>query len=224
MMKLSIKMLLRTQKFIKFLNFIERDLIKVFLVISILIFTYNVLATTYTKIPELSIINTYCGLLIDKLYPIIESKDGTLITIAAVFIGIYFTIFSLLSSVKRESTYGILDQENFEYLLKYIFFAFLGSFGYLVFSIFFYYFSSGYYYQVISLLLLIYMFLSALRLGTIIFITYWNDIKNFRENFEKDQEEYIKSQNLQKRINAFLDEYENKKQIEENKRFEKESN
>lgn len=138
------------------------------------------------------------------LKKILVSKDGTLITVAAVFIGIYFTVFSLLSSIKIESTFAILTEDNFKRLLKFIRNAFIGSFIYLFYSLFSGLLINEWVSSIVTIALLLYMLLSALRFGAIIYSIFSNDLKKFHEQLEKDQREKERLLNLNKRLEAFL--------------------
>lgn len=135
-------------------------------------------------------------------------KDGTLITIAAVFIGIYFTVFTLLSSLRVESTFSILTEENFFKLLKYIRNAFIGSFLYLFYSLFSPLISIMWIKILISMSLLLYMLFSALRFGAIIYVIFSRDVKKYYAELEIEKIKLRKRENLEKKIEMFLDEQE----------------
>jgi len=146
-------------------------------------------------------------------------KDSTLITIAAVFIGIYFTVFTLLSSIKVESTFSILTKDNFNKLLRYIKNAFIGSFIYLFFSLFSNSITNDWYLAIISLVLLLYMLLSALRFGMIIYLIFSRDVKKYYESLEEEQITMRKRENLYKKMEIFLDNEETKRNEEYSRQF-----
>lgn len=149
----------------------------------------------------------------------LKEQDGTLITIAAVFIGIYFTVFTLLSSMKIESTFSILTKNNFNKLVKYIRNAFIGSFLYLLFSVFSPIVINDWIYTVIALTMLLYMLLSALRFGMIIYLIFNRDVKKYYDHLEIEKLEKRKMQNLMKRMEQFLDQYEKEKGKEYSREF-----
>lgn len=147
----------------------------------------------------------------------LQKKDSTLITIAAVFIGIYFTVFTLLSSIKVESTFAILTKQNFEKLLRYIKNAFIGSFLYLLFSLFSPIDTRSWIVSIIALLLLLYMLLSALRFGTIIYLIFSRDVKKYYETLESEKIKQRKRENLFSRMEIFLEAEEKKRNHEHSK-------
>lgn len=150
---------------------------------------------------------------------ILAEKDSTLITIAAVFIGIYFTVFTLLTSIGIESTFAILTRGNFDKLVKYISRAFFGSFIYLFFSLFYDIFPMNSYFSIISLSLLLYMLLSALRFASIIYLIFTQEVKKYYKRLEGEKRKQNELENLYKRLNNFLAEEEIKKQTEYSKNF-----
>jgi hypothetical protein len=136
------------------------------------------------------------------------SKDGTLITIAAVFIGIYFTVFSLLSSIKIESTFAILTEKNFDKLLQFIKNAFVGSFVYLFFSLISPTIKNDWMVAVLTITLLLYMLLSALRFGIIIYFIFKNDVKKFYKNLDLEKKQKREQEILFHKLEKFLNDYE----------------
>lgn len=197
-------------KFIKIkdnqLAFLEQNLIK--LIISLLLlFLFINKILLYTSIK-------YGWIAFDEYFlnvfrPALEAKDSTLITIAAIFIGIYFTLFTLLSSIKIDSTFSILTKDNFERLIIYIRNAFIGSFLYLFFSLFSTSILNEWIWTVVGLTFLLYMLLSAFRFGIIIYLIFTRDLKAFYDQLEKERFERIRQQNLIIRLEEFLDEHEN---------------
>ncbi|MDM5333398.1 hypothetical protein QUF56_09185 [Ureibacillus composti] len=155
-------------------------------------------------------IDTY---FVDKFKNLLTSEDGTLISIASIFIGIYFTVFTLFSNIKVDSTFSILEQENFEKLLKYIRNAFIGAFIYLVFALF----TSvdpknpDFTLLVLTLILLLYMLLSALRFGIVIYIIFNTDIKKYYELIELEKVKQKERDQLFIRLKNFLDSEEKKR-------------
>lgn len=141
--------------------------------------------------------------LINDFSEVLIESDSTLITLAAIFIGIYFTAFTLLATLSVKSALSRLEREQFTKLLSYIRNAFLASFAYVVFSLVAnFIFGYGWSYSVISLLLLTYMLLSALRFGLLIYIILNRDIGFYLDNVKKVEQE-------QARLDRILHDLEN---------------
>ncbi|WP_264737295.1 hypothetical protein [Cytobacillus firmus] len=193
----------------KFMDYLERySIITLITLITVLLgINKGLLMITKNK-GWLSLDNFISG----PLKTALMQKDGTLITIAAVFIGIYFTVFSLLSSIKIESTFAILTNKNFEKLLRFIKNAFIGSFSYLFFSIISPTLKNDWIVSVITIVLLLYMLLSALRFGVIIYFIFKNDVKKFHENLDLEKQQKRKQEVLFHRLERFLNEYEDERE------------
>lgn len=152
-------------------------------------------------------------------YPKIREKDGILITVSAVFIGIYFTIFSILGNIREDSTINVLKENHFKRLLNYIFFAFLSSFAYLFLSLFSketLESSDHIIFKSISLVLLLYMFYAALRFGTIMFYSYRKDFKDFKNRIENQRIEELKYKNAILKIEKYVDKVNKENQEKKN--------
>ncbi len=188
----------------------------------------------FTAINELLIRFTSYGsdclssFIMGPLNTALTDREGVLITIAAIFIGIFFTVLTLLGNIKVESTFTILGEGNLKKLLKYIVSAFLGAFGYLFFALIApistSYPSIEVIISIISILLVAYMLLTAFRFGVIILFIFKKDMDNLSkvvaeekqhkqhqkllmhrlEHFLKNQEE-IEAANKAKRVNEILE-------------------
>jgi hypothetical protein len=139
------------------------------------------------------LINELNLFLINDLSEALIESDGTLITLAAIFIGIYFTAFTLLATLSVKSALSRLEREQFTKLLRYIRNAFL-----------------AWSFSVISLLLLTYMLLSALRFGLLIYIILNRDIGFYLNNVQKVEQE-------QARLDRILHDLEKYLEIEKTK-------
>ncbi|MCU4715933.1 hypothetical protein OCE25_27160 [Bacillus cereus] len=147
------------------------------------------------------------------------AKEGSLGTITAVFIGIYFTVFSILGSIKIGSTFATLTNKNLKKLVKFIKNALIGAFIFLFFLLSMQTFIqlANWILIVIGFLLLLYVFLSAIRFGIVIYFIIKKDIENTHSNIEKEEIENKKNQLLMHRLDNFLTEHEkiqSKKQAE----------
>jgi len=192
----------------KVYNFLEKYLITSVISIIVTLLLINKYLLQYNKgIPEIDYF------VVGPLKDVLLSKDGTLITIAAVFIGMYFTVFSLLGSIKIDSTFSILTKENFYKLLKYIKNAFIGSFLYLFFSLFIPVIKSqDWLLSVLIIILLLYMLLSALRFGIIIYLIFKKDISKFHDNLNNEKQKQLRFNNLLQELEVFLEKHKSDEQ------------
>ncbi|MFJ7367535.1 hypothetical protein ACIQWQ_26065 [Peribacillus frigoritolerans] len=138
----------------------------------------------------------------------LTTKEGVLTNVAAVFIGIYFTVFTLLSSIKIESTFAMLTEGNFRRLLRFIRNAFIGSLLYLFYSLFSSLITNIWLSIIINIVLLIYMLLSALRFCLVIYSIFTKDLNNFHQQLKDEKNERKNISNLYKRLDAFLSQQE----------------
>lgn len=189
----------------------------------ILTFYFLVFIYVYTGQPFASPTNFFHSVdnlvnwLLKDFYGNIKNKESIIITVSAVFIGIYFTIFSLLGNIRDDSTLNILSEDHFNKLLNYIFFAFLSSFGYLLISLFVSAETNQPWVKLIFLSILTYMFYSAFRFGLIMFYSYRNDFKQYKIRIQKEKEENIQMRNTLIKLEKYLRERSSEKQLEENK-------
>lgn len=65
----------------------------------------------------------------------LTSYNSELITIATIFIGIHFTVYTLLMSASSSSTYSNLSSSNKSALLRVLNHSFLTSFIYVIYSL-----------------------------------------------------------------------------------------
>lgn len=150
--------------------------------------------------------------LIGNVKKLVVSKEGTLTTISAMFIGIYLTILTLLGSVKADSTFAVLTEENFRRIIKYIKNAFIGSLLYLAYSLFYSLIPNEWLGLMINITLLTYMILSAGRFGLVIYWIFSLDLKELHEKIERDKKEKRHVSNLHKKLEAFLVEQDRKRE------------
>jgi uncharacterized membrane protein YozB (DUF420 family) len=150
---------------------------------------------------------------------ILVPREGILVTVAAVFIGIYFTVFSILGTIKVDSTLAILPKSKFFKLVTFIRNAFLFAFSYLIFTIFYPWLSeklTGYPKHLLYLFLIIlffYMFLSALKVGLALFVVFRSDLSNLHEKIEIEKKEKEKHNSIFQRLEKFLNEQDQKQSL-----------
>lgn len=194
----------------KLIPFVEKWTISIFLAFIFLSFSINKVLLIKKNIGFIEFDNF---LLID-LYESLLTNESTLTTISSVFIGIYFTILTLLSSVNPKSTFSMLTQHNYKGLVKYIRNAFLGSFIFLFFLLFSSLLSNKWLISLSYILLLLYVLLSALRFAILIYLILQRDIDKYHEYLIEEQEEKEKRDQTYSRLESFLD-YEERKEEEE---------
>ncbi|PEY14546.1 hypothetical protein [Bacillus cereus] len=154
---------------------------------------------------------------------ILTDRDGTIINIAAIFLGIYFTVFTLLGSVKIQSVFASISQNNFNKIITFTKAAFGVAFIYIFFSLAGAILDATYPKVVIvksitgicSIILLMYMLMSALRFAVYIYLIFEVDLKNLHSNIEKEREEKRKNDELFNRLETFLNEHEDTKYQEQ---------
>ncbi|MFZ3577872.1 hypothetical protein [Virgibacillus sp. DJP39] len=143
---------------------------------------------------------------------ILAPRESILVTVATVFLGIYFTVFSILGTIKAESTLGTIPKKNFFKLITFIKNAFLFAFSYLFYTIFYPWLAEqlvSYPKQLLNLFLIIlflYMFLSALKVGLALFVVFRKDLSNLHESIEKQKLETKKQREIFLRLENFLNE------------------
>lgn len=141
-----------------------------------------------------------------KLPELFINRDSTLITLSAIFIGIYFTTFTLMATISSKSSFSLLKRQQFADLINYIRNAFIASFLYLVVSLVMPIFSkTGWFFSIISLLLLIYMLLSAFRFGALVYMILKRDINRYLQDVELEKTIRVKQDNIFKELEKFLD-------------------
>lgn len=145
---------------------------------------------------------------------ILVPRESILVTVAAVFIGIYFTVISILGAIKLDSTLAKLNKSKFFKLVTFIRNGFIFAFLYLLFTIFYPWLSdnlNGYPKQLLYLMLIILflnMFLSALKVALALFLVFKKDFSNLHESIEEEKEEKKKQKIILSRLENFLNEQE----------------
>lgn len=140
---------------------------------------------------------------------------NSLLSIAAIFIGIYVTVFTLLGSIKVDSIFAHLNEYTFKKLVKFIRNAFIASFLYLILILFFEVYYSDYsaiptVLIIVGVIIILYMFATAFRFGIILYFAFSKDLDNLKENIERKEAENKKIQELRFKMENFLNDYEEK--------------
>lgn len=109
----------------------------------------------------------------------LTKNNSDLITIATVFIGIYFTIYTLLISFDKDYSFNKLSYKNKKTLIKIMNWGFLSSFSYVIYSLIYshIYFENPLLASLIIIGILLLFLYSALVFGVVIYILARIDIE-----------------------------------------------
>ncbi|PEN99204.1 hypothetical protein CN556_04135 [Bacillus wiedmannii] len=141
----------------------------------------------------------------------LSKKESSFISISAIFIGVYFALLTIFTSVKRGSIISTLSENDLSKLIKYLINALIGGFLYIFLTLFFSADNKSLlasYFNILLFTSLIYMFLSALRFsGYIAFIVY-DDISKMQSNRQTIEEDANRQEEILNKLETFLNEYE----------------
>lgn len=141
----------------------------------------------------------------------LEKKESTFINIAAIFIGVYFALLTVFSSVKRGSILSKLPEEDIRKLIRYLRNAMAGGFIYIFLTLFFAKENESLFWSYFNILLflsLIYMLFSAIRFGVYMVFVVHDDISKMLENQQEITESEYRQQELMNKLEHFLEDYE----------------
>lgn len=182
--------------------------------IKIILFISITLACTCYSLDSLNIIefDKVNALLIDDL---LINRESILISVAAIFIGVYFSIFTILLSLKNNSKIVAMGIKTFRELLEFLQHAFVGAFVYIIYAIFYPLISIlneislvKFTNELLLTLLIIYMLLTALRVGVAFIFIFHSDLNTFFSSIEKEQIEKEESQAILYQMRSFLEAHE----------------
>lgn len=198
----------------KFFSFLEKWLIRLIIIStgSILIINTIILTLTNNKFGLISLSNFLQGPLINAIF----DTQATLLTIAAIFVGFYFTVFTLLGSIKVDSVFANLTHSNFERLVGYIRQAFIASFIFIFISLLNAVLikvgvTIPIIYVIFNLLAVLYMFLTSFRFGVMIYVAYGEDLKRTTDIIRDERRNKNRYDLIMKRLDVYLNDYENNK-------------
>lgn len=157
---------------------------------------------------------------------VLHDLKSSLLSIAAIFIGIYVTVFTLLGSIRVDSIFAFLNEYTFKKLINFIKNAFIASFSYLVLIMileimYAEYNNIHFLFILLNASIVIYMFLTAFRFGIILYFAFSKDLVDLQKNIETERAEKNKIKELQFRIEKFLDEFEEVEKAKQNERMSK---
>ncbi|SEM81143.1 hypothetical protein [Paenibacillus sp. OV219] len=200
----------------KILAGIEKYSVRVIVIVVLCGLTLNYLASLYFTNYFVDGINkALLGPISDNLV----KKEGVLTTIAAVFTGIYFTVFTLFGSLKLESTFAHISKNNFFRLVGFLNRAFVGAFIYLFATIAISFLidadkGMNIPHVIILLVLLLYMMLSAFRFGLFCYLIFKRDLGKLHELLNAVEADKREVDNVMQRMKLFLDDYDNERNSE----------
>ncbi|PGU05384.1 hypothetical protein [Bacillus cereus] len=147
----------------------------------------------------------------DFLSYFLSKKESSFISIGAIFIGVYFALFTLFTSVKRGSIISLLSEKDLTKLIKYLKNALIGGFLYIILTLFFSADNHSLvasYFNIILFTSLLYMLLSALRFGGYIAFIVYNDVSKMLTDRQRIEEDANRQDELFNKLEIFLNEYE----------------
>ena len=140
----------------------------------------------------------------------LKDRDSTLISLASIFIGVYFTAFTLLTTISYKSTISHLNKAKFSNLINYIRNAFIAAFSYIIFSLVFPLFDViSWSFSLVVVPLLIYIFLSALRFGWLIYLILIRDLQDFFDRKDEVESKNLRTENILTSLEIYLKKIEN---------------
>lgn len=182
--------------------FMEEELIKIILL----------LVVVFLGIMKFFFIEKYENIFINQIGKYLATENNSIITVATVFIGIYFTMYTIFTTIDKNSVLAALDKRQFSKLLEILGVGFFSSSFYVILGIL-----SSWLYglypectSIILILTVVSFFSSAFVLGVLLYFIIKMDIFSIIETVRQDKiEEQNMTQTL-KRLSLFLDKEEKK--------------
>ena len=162
-------------------------------------------------------VEQYNDILVNLIGKHLATENNSIITVATVFIGIYFTMYTIFTTIDKNSVLAALDKGQFKKLLKILGIGFFSSSIYVIFGII----SSWLFdkYPGITSIILIFtvvaFFSSTLVLGVLLYYIIKMDIFSIIETVRQDKIEEQKINQTLKRLSDFLDKEEKKELLNE---------
>ena len=148
---------------------------------------------------------------------IFEQNIGTVTTIAAVFIGIYFTVLSILGSLKVNSVLSVLSEGHLLKLINYLKSAMTASFLLLFYSLIIPAISDKFLKPYLFFALFFYMVMTAVRFGINIVAIYERDFRKLKENIEVERQEKEYFNRVIQKLDLFLQQVDQEKAVRHSK-------
>lgn len=135
------------------------------------------------------------------------TDNSNLVTISTVFIGIYFSLFTFLTSANSSSFIGKLSLKDIKKLVKMVTVGFIASFTIVVSS----FMNKGLYgifgYWYIYFLFVIFILLlgSAIQIALYYTLLFKNDLNSKYTSLQEEQKEKVLDSEIRKKLKEFLD-------------------
>lgn len=204
----------KTNKYRILFDVIENKLLKLSIVIYIIIWISSYWLLKYKS-------NDFMvELLINKLGRHLTMSDSSLVTVATVFIGIYFTIYTMLISIQSDSVLANLEKTDFKKILRILTVGFVSSFIYTFYSIFFQlsYNSSKVLTSFAVLFLALIFLISAFQFGTLLTLILTQDIYGAIKKINERKSDEARKEEILTKLEIFLVEKENERYEEEDRK------
>lgn len=192
-------------------------LIQRFITIVIILYTAIVVIAYLMDILNIFEFDKINNFLIQKF---LINREGILVSIAAIFIGIYISVFTILLTVKNNSLIVELGEKIYRELINYLVRAIIGATVYIIYVIL---------YPILVELningltkfiteallggLVIYMLLTAVRILLAFILLFKDDINNIFKNLDKEKMEAEGIKDVIFKVKHIVDEYENQQAI-----------
>lgn len=161
----------------------------------------------------------YINVIIDGVGRYITTENNSIITVATVFVGVYFTIYTIFTAISTESILVMLEEDNFKSLVKILKLGFYSSMVYIIFSM-----VSDLAYKCNKevttfavLLILIVFGCSTIILSLALVRIFDYDINKVIKQMREEKARKITEESTDNLLREFLEDYKNIKELEEAK-------
>lgn len=197
-------------------DYIIKYSVRIITIIIIIVSTLMYLIDVFTS-ANFDIVNE---IIIQKF---LIQREGILVSIAAIFIGIHFGLFTLILSLKNNSKIAEFDYNTFKEIVHFIICAFFSTILYLIYALIYpliieyipddtiglFRFIS----ELILATLFTYMTLTALQVALSYILIFKEDIKDIYSGFENDKVKKNEHDKILQDLKVFLreEDFKNKK-------------
>ncbi|MEX1563607.1 hypothetical protein AB3J18_03735 [Enterococcus sp. C43] len=152
-------------------------------------------------------LNIFSDFIVNNIGKYLALQDGSLVTVATVFIGIYFTIYTMLTTIQSDSILASLKEKHFKKILKILTIGFGSSFVYTLYSVFFKvsYNTNSVITTYLILLLAICFFISAFQFGVLLTLILKKDIYGAIKTIQERKKAEDEQKERYAKLDSFLD-------------------
>lgn len=158
---------------------------------------------------------------------LLVEKEGTIVNIASIFIGIYFSMFGILGAIRTDSILANVSTNTLSNLIKYLYSALFSSFIYVPITLLISnHFTDSIWYskfEIFLLTLIIFMFSSSARLIIFMCIIVAKDFSKITDRIENDRRNENKLNNTIVKLDNYLERIENERHIERSNQLRRDS-